>query len=156
LDAIINEVRALDVDARDVGLDLRCSQALANRLEQYRRFQDFGIADARGEVRCIALPGAYEDRKKEDPKKVNFFDRPWFKEAVANPKGYSIGEFQVGRITGCPTVTLAHVIPKGSESWVAWGSLHLSWLPDNESPNPVNVKCDGRPSRPGDNKRDPG
>jgi hypothetical protein len=136
LDAITDEVKALD--PRGAGEDRRCSHRLKSRLERYPRFQDFGVVNAGGEVRCIALFESYATGPKP-----TFAERIWFQEAMAHPGKEGFGDFQVGRITECPTVTIARTIQGDEPKLVAFASVRLSWLPRSEPASSAH-RCDGR------------
>ena len=86
-------------DVRDRGSDV-CSQFLSSLLKDNPLYALFGLANRAGDVICSALP-------EDEP--VNIADRLYFVGAVV-ARDFAIGEFQVGRITGKPSVNVAHAV----------------------------------------------
>ena len=100
-----------------------CSVALAAIRGRHRRFDNLGVIGADGRTLCSALPlhGS-----------VYLGDRPYFKRAMATGK-FTVGGFQVGRITGRPGVVVALPLPGagGRSRDVLFATLSLRWLSDS-------------------------
>jgi PAS domain S-box-containing protein len=75
-----------------------CETLLANLLEQYPVYTGFTAASPQGDVFCSAPPIAGT---------VNFSDRTWYQRLVQT-KNFVAGEYQMGRISGKPTLVLAY------------------------------------------------
>jgi signal transduction histidine kinase len=99
-----------------------CSRALAALLERNEQYANIGIADRRGDIFCSGLPSATV---------VNATDRTWFQRAVRT-RAFAIGDYQIGRITGKPTVNFGSPIigPDGGVEAVLFAALDLAWLND--------------------------
>src|SRR3989337_3243757 len=77
-----------------------CSSYLSSLLKNYPRYINFGVAQPDGEVVCSAVPF-------ERP--LNIADRPYFRSALEN-RAFSIGQYQVGRITGKPSINFGYPV----------------------------------------------
>jgi PAS domain S-box-containing protein len=73
---------------------------LARQLRLHPEYLNIGFADTTGRVWCSAIPL---------PGIVMISDREYFRRAVAG-KGFSVGVYQVGRITGKPSINLGHAV----------------------------------------------
>lgn len=84
------------------------------------RFLNFGLIGADGEVLASALPF---------PSPMNLGDRGYFSEAMATGR-FTVGEYQIGRITGKPSLNVAYPVSAGDgpPSGVLFGAISLSWL----------------------------
>lgn len=79
----------------------KCDELLAGLLKIYRsEYTILGVSDAYGDVWCNSFP-------LSSP--VNIADRSYF-EMVLKTKSFSIGEFQIGKISGKPSVPLAYPV----------------------------------------------
>lgn len=76
----------------------RCSQFLDKIRLQYPIYANLGVIALNGDPVCSGL---------EVKSKINLSDRLYFTKALKTKK-FSIGEFQVGRITGKPTVNFGY------------------------------------------------
>jgi PAS domain S-box-containing protein len=104
-------VRALD--------PLTCSQQLEALQALYPRFAVIGLADAKGDLLCSGLPASGP---------LNFADRAWFQRTVATG-AFAVGDYQVGRISGRPTLVFGYPLFEGSQlRGVAFAALDLAWL----------------------------
>lgn len=96
------------------------SAYLAELLNRYRRYQNLGAIGADGRLHCSAVP--HED---------DLFagDRPWFKSAMAR-RDFTVGDYQIGRITGRPVIVLAYPILGVDDQFmgVAFAALDIQWL----------------------------
>ncbi len=111
----------------------RADEYLARQLRLHPEYLNLGFADITGRVWCSALPL---------PEIVNVSDRDYFRRAVAE-KGFGVGVYQVGRITGKPAINLGQAVldPQGDVVGVVYlasdlritdqfsGQMHVS-LPD--------------------------
>lgn len=97
-----------------------CQRVLSNLLTPHPYYNNFGVADVHGEMHCSALGM---------PHPVNIRDRLYFQRSMAN-KGFGIGEFQIGRITGKPAINLSYPITNahGNIGGVVFAALSLDWL----------------------------
>ena len=98
----------------------RCSQILSTLLSHYHRYTNFGVANAKGEVVCSALPLT---------ERVNIADRKYFIEALNNQE-FAIGEYQVGRITHRPAINFGYPVygDDGKLTGVIFAALDLNQL----------------------------
>lgn len=96
----------------------QCNQVLSELLENYDRYLNFGVANAQGEVVCSALPLT---------EKINISDRQYFQRAL-NTQEFSIGGYQVERITHRPAINLGFPImdEDGKSIGVVFATLDLN------------------------------
>lgn len=97
-----------------------CNAFLAELLKRQTAYANFGLSDVRGNIYCSALPLT---------KTVNISDRRYFREALA-ARAFSMGEAQIGRITGKATQNFGHAVldPNGVVRGVVYAALDLNWL----------------------------
>ena len=97
-----------------------CSLAFAGLLAEYPQYAVLGAIGADGLVFCSALPFTPP---------IDASDRLYFREAIASG-GFAIGEFQIGRVTGIPTVNLGYpaIDETGRVVAVVLAALDLAWL----------------------------
>ncbi len=97
-----------------------CNPILSDLLAREDRYANFGVCDERGAVLASAV---------SVPPGVNLADRTWFRRAVET-RGFSIGDYQVGRITGKPTINFGMPVldEAGQVKRVVFAALSLSWL----------------------------
>ena len=99
-----------------------CSDFLADMLKSYPSYLNFGVAEVDGSLRCsaVALRG-----------QVNIADRPYFRQALSTRR-FSIGDYQIGRITGLPSINYAYPILRATDSVeaVVFAAQSLGWLTD--------------------------
>ncbi|MCL4558996.1 MAG: GAF domain-containing protein [Chloroflexi bacterium] len=97
-----------------------CSPFLAGLLKQFPQYTNLGVADTKGNVICSALPLT---------KPVNLGDRTWFKTALQTDD-FSIGEFQIGRISGLASINFGYPMigANGDVRAVIFAGLGLDWL----------------------------
>ncbi|MEJ5240996.1 MAG: HD domain-containing phosphohydrolase [Anaerolineales bacterium] len=83
-------------------------------------YSNMAVVDMQGNVRCSARPLAGP---------VNVADTSWFGRA-RRAEGLVAGDFQIGRVTGKPTLILAYPITvDGERRGFVTASLNLDWLP---------------------------
>ena len=97
-----------------------CSEQLAELLVLYPRFASLGVVNAAGDLRCTAIP-VWQS--------FNFADRAWFQRVKAQ-QSFAVGDYQLGRITGRPTVVFGIPLLAGGDNLdgVAFAALDLHWL----------------------------
>jgi len=97
-----------------------CSAYLARTMTSYPAFANLGAATIDGNVFCSAVPLSAP---------VNITDRGYFQRALSGGE-VSIGEFQVGRITGRVAINMGYPIhdESGALRGVVYASLSLDWL----------------------------
>jgi diguanylate cyclase (GGDEF)-like protein len=97
-----------------------CGAFLATLLKQYPHYTNFGVARRNGDIFCSALP-------LKGP--VDISDRLYFQSAVAH-RDFSVGEYQIGRITGKPAINLGYPVldQSGEVQTVVFAALDLAWL----------------------------
>jgi PAS domain S-box-containing protein len=78
----------------------RYSHFLAQLLVNFPDFSNFGVTDIKGNIVASAIPLT---------KQVNIADRNYFRIAIETGN-FAIGGYQVGRITGRPSINLAYPI----------------------------------------------
>lgn len=86
--------RVPDIRAGD---NASCSVLLAGMLHQDTRYLNFGVVDKQGQLLCSAIPMAAG---------LNLADRAYFQRAVQTRR-FSVGDFQIGRITRRASINLA-------------------------------------------------
>jgi len=96
-----------------------CSALFADLLNQYRMYANIGAVDPRGSVFCSALPS----------RPVNLADRAYIRRALET-RGFAVGEYQIGRLTGKATVNFGHPVldEAGGVQAVVFAALDLAWL----------------------------
>ena len=97
-----------------------CSQRLAAILEANPNHLNLGVIDKNGLVFCSGIPSA-------NP--VDASDRPYFQHALEN-KVFSVGEYQIGRITGKASINFGQPIfdDRGNVARVVFAAMDLSYL----------------------------
>ena len=93
--------RAPEVRSAEGG---RCGALLADLLDRFPDYENFGIADLDGTIVCSAVP--FEG-------KVSAADRLWFRDAVRT-LAFAVGDYQVGRITTQQTLNFGFPVLDGS------------------------------------------
>jgi signal transduction histidine kinase len=106
-----------DVRDRDPA---ECQRFLSSLLKDNPQYVNLGLADRTGIITCSAVPS-------DEP--VNIIDRPYFVGAVV-ARDFTIGEFQVGRITGRATLNFGYPVidGDGKTNAVVFAAMDLSWL----------------------------
>ena len=99
-----------------------CTRLLADMLVRFPTYANFGAADLKGDIFCSAAPSS---------RTVNIADRTYFRDALAQ-RDFAIGDFQIGRITGVPTLTFGYPIlnARGRTTAVVFAALSLESLGD--------------------------
>lgn len=98
-----------------------CSRFLAEVLPAYPLYLNFTLAEPDGTITCSARP--------LPPGTVTAGDRPYFKRAFET-RGFAVGEYQIGRITGLPALNYAYPLlnDAGEVTAVAIAVQSLAWL----------------------------
>jgi serine phosphatase RsbU (regulator of sigma subunit) len=97
-----------------------CDAALAEMLSAYPLYLNFGVAEPDGNLRCSAVPLRTQ---------INIADRPYFRGALESGR-FTIGDYQIGRITRQPGINYAYPIVDraGKVQAVVFAAQSLSWL----------------------------
>ncbi len=97
-----------------------CSTLFNNLLKQYPHYLNIGTAEINGNVLSSAIPTTQA---------VNIADRLYFQQAVKT-RNFAIGEYQIGRITGKPSLNLGYPVIEeaGRLKAVIFVALDLTWL----------------------------
>jgi PAS domain S-box-containing protein len=96
------------------------TKLLRTLFADYSRYANLGVIKADGAVAASALPLTNT---------VNVADRSFFQRALST-RDLSIGDYQVGRITGKPSFNLGYPVfdPSGRGQAVVFAALDLGWL----------------------------
>lgn len=97
-----------------------CSAFMADLLKGFPRYVNVGAIKANGDVFCSALHlGA----------QVNVADAAYFRRAI-EAREFAIGDYQIGRLTGKPTVNFAYPLLDAADrvQVVVFAALDLGWL----------------------------
>lgn len=97
-----------------------CNEVLGTLLKQFPSYSNFGVTDNKGLIYCSGLPIT---------QKVPAGDRLWYLDAVKN-KSFSVGIYQIGRITKRPGINFGYPIGNGKITGVVFAALDLNWIKD--------------------------
>ena len=99
-----------------------CDRYFARLLQSQPRYSNLGVIGTDGRVRCSGLPVA-------SPGQTYLGDRSYFRRAMASDSAV-VGDYQLGRITGAPTIVVALKIRDGEgvARGVVYASLSLAAL----------------------------
>ena len=97
-----------------------CIALLSDLIDEYPPYSNLAVADINGDVFCHALSA-------EGP--INIADRAYFQRAVKQ-QSLSIGEYQVGPVTGKAALNLAYPIvdKRGTAAGVVFAAVDLAWF----------------------------
>ncbi len=96
-----------------------CDQAVGKLLDDFPQYHNIGIANPLGDIVCSGIVSATP---------MNIADRGFFEEAVSTGR-FTEGEFQLGRLTGLPSIGFAYpFIHNGPNPCVAIATVDLAWL----------------------------
>ena len=97
-----------------------CQRMLANLLERSPRYLSAAVIGLDGHILC--RPGAIDPR-------IDVSDRDYFRDALRSG-GFTVGTFDIGRITGQPSLHLAMPFrnPGGVVAGVVEVALSIDWL----------------------------
>ncbi len=112
-------VTAMDLDKADPNT---CGSALLGALlREFPSYANIGVVKPDGDIVCSGLPLGGT---------VNLADRDWFQHALTDG-GFTVGSYQVGRVTGLPTLNIAFPVIKGGSTYaVIYLALNLQKLND--------------------------
>lgn len=98
----------------------KCDAVFRNLLERFPTYANVGAADIQGRVFASAVPLDAN---------VDVADRPYFQSALRE-KRFSVGDYQVGRITGAPAVNFAAPAfdDAGNVRAIVFAALKLDWV----------------------------
>lgn len=96
------------------------SRIMAGLLKRYPVYVNIGVIGINGELLCSAVPVSGT---------VNLSDRPYFQRAFRT-RDFAIGDYQVGRTTGKPTLNLGYPVldEAGQVKAVLFAAIDLNWL----------------------------
>jgi len=97
-----------------------CSNRLGELLRLYPFYTNLSAATSDGTVFCSAMSNG---------DKINISDRSYFQRAQQD-RGFSVGEYQIGRRTGKPAINFGYPIieQSGNVEAVVFAALDLAWL----------------------------
>ncbi len=97
-----------------------CGQFLADLIKQFPVYENFGVAEANGDLLCSAIPPT---------QKVNLGDRNWFQRAIQT-RGFVAGDYIIARVSGSPALTNAFPVfdERDRLSTVVFAGIDLRWL----------------------------
>ena len=97
-----------------------CHELLRTLFADYPRYANLGVIKPNGDLAASALPLTNT---------LNLADRSYFQRALSS-RAFSIGDYQVGRLTGARTVNLAYPVLDPSEQVraVVFAALDLDWV----------------------------
>jgi PAS domain S-box-containing protein len=97
-----------------------CTKLLRTLFADYPRYANLGVIKTNGDVPASALPLA-------EP--VNLADRLFFQRALST-RDLSIGDYQVGRISGKPNFSIGYPVfgSSGQVQAVVFAALDLDWV----------------------------
>lgn len=122
LTAVVSEPKIRDGDWRST-----CASFLSAIQKNFKSYINIGVLDLQGELQCAATPITSTS---------NFADRPYFKRTIAN-KSFSIGEYQIGRVTKRRSLNFGMPIQnmKGVMIGVAFAAMDIDELDfDKDTP----------------------
>jgi PAS domain S-box-containing protein len=98
----------------------KCTDLLRTLFADYPRYANLGVIKTNGEISASALPLTNT---------VNLADRSFFQRALAT-RDLSIGDYEVGRISGKPSFDLGYPVfdPSGQVQAVVFAALDLDWV----------------------------
>lgn len=98
----------------------QCHAVLKGLLADRTGYVNFGVIDANGRVRCSALP--FEPG-------LNLADRDYFRRALEG-NHFAAGVYQVGRITGAPSINFGYPIrdAAGQPIAVVFAAVDTAWF----------------------------
>ena len=99
-----------------------CAAYLGGELRARNLYTNLGVVNRAGDIVCSSLPVRGS---------VNVSDRTYFKRAMAS-RSFSMGDYQVGRVTGVPAVNFAVPVfdAGGNVKFVVYAALDLNWFTD--------------------------
>lgn len=97
-----------------------CPKLFKNFLKESPEYLNLGIANIKGDIIASGLPLT---------KRINISDRIYFKLALKT-KRFSIGEYQIGRISGKPSINFGHPVwdNSGQLRGILFIALDLRWI----------------------------
>jgi signal transduction histidine kinase len=97
-----------------------CTQLLRTLYSDYPRYANLGVIKMNGDVQASAL-------SLLEP--INLADRDFFQHALS-ARDLSVGGYQVGRMTGKPSINLGYPVidPSGQLQGVVFAALDLDWV----------------------------
>lgn len=99
---------------------VECSSFLTDLRDEYPLYANLGVVELDGKVRCSAVSFR---------KSINIADLTWFQRALKNSY-FSVGDYQIGRITGKPSINFSYPIrdERGRVEAIVYAALDLTWF----------------------------
>ncbi len=103
-----------------LGREANCTQLVRTLFAENPRYANLGVIKTNGDVLASALPLAQA---------VNVADRSFFQRALST-RNLSIGDYQVGRVSGKPSFNLGYPVldSSGRIQAVVFAALDLDWV----------------------------
>lgn len=97
-----------------------CNTLLADLVAQYPLYLNLGVIALDGQVICSGVPL---------PGPTNLADRTYFQRALQT-RDFAIGDYQIGRITGKPSVNFGYPVlsESGQVQAVVFAAMDLEWF----------------------------
>ncbi|HEX2229533.1 MAG TPA: cache domain-containing protein, partial [Candidatus Binatia bacterium] len=97
-----------------------CTALLSDLIEQYPPYSNLAVAGVSGKIFCQARPSGQI---------TNISDRGYFQRALKE-QSFSIGEYQIGRITGRAGLNFGYPVlsKSGTVSGIVYAAIDLAWL----------------------------
>jgi len=112
-------LRALaEVPAVQEGDSALCARLFTDLAREFDHYDNFGLIGADGMVIASSKP-------IREP--VDLADRSYFRLARERAE-FSIGEYQIGRVTASPTINFGFPVSGGERGSVVYAALKLEWL----------------------------
>lgn len=119
IEDLLRNLAQISIVADGLLEDNDCERIFGALLEGNPEYANFGLMNMRGNIACSALPVVGP---------VNIADRDYIQKAVTLRR-FSIGTYQVGRVTERPTLNFGYpVLDHGEIVGVLYAALDLAWL----------------------------
>ncbi len=108
-----------------------CGAFLQDVRAEYPQYINLGVINLDGSVRCSALP--FEPG-------LNLADRAYFRRVIERA-GFAAGDYQIGRITGVPSINFGYSVKDaaGLVQAVAFVAISADWLTSISAPSVLPV-----------------
>lgn len=95
-----------------------CTRFLTSLRKDYPLYLNIGRVEATGDVTSSSVP---------TPGVINLADRSWFQQSLRTRQP-AVGEFQIGRISGKPSVNFSHPIldDRGRVKWIIFAAVDVA------------------------------
>lgn len=96
-----------------------CRQFLVSFVDRFPQYANVGVAEPDGRIRCSGRGAEYSS--------VSVADRPYIQEA-RQTGDFAVSDYQIGRLTGLPSVSVAY--PEQGGDGIVFAAVDLGWLGD--------------------------